>query len=51
MIQLKLTEDIVDSTYLEEVGIWLDDRKIQLTKKEFKDMIISLQTKSREYRI
>lgn len=33
MIQLKLTEDIVDSTYLEEVGVWLDDRKIQLTKK------------------
>ena len=22
----KLTKDIVDSTYLEEVGIWLDDR-------------------------
>ena len=33
MIELKLTEDIVDSTYLEEVGIRLDDGKIQLTKK------------------
>jgi hypothetical protein len=30
-IQFKLTEDIVDSAYLEEVGVRLDDRKIQFT--------------------
>ena len=31
MVQFKLTEDIVDSTDLEEVGIRLDDRQVQLT--------------------
>ena len=31
MVQFKLTEDIIDSTDLEEVDVWLDDRQIQLT--------------------
>ena len=33
MVQFKLTEDIVDSTDLEKVDVWLDDWQIQLTMR------------------